>query len=162
VPKTPFERVDYDDVVDLVNSKGVPLRHGEDLSRAAEKAMGEIKDGYYFITGWPTDIKPFYVIPSEEDPAKSCAFDLMYRDLEIASGAKRVHQHDLLVEKIKNRDSILTHSTGTWQHLNTGCRHTPDGDSERKGSPCASLEPKISGKPCCLPRIGVRPYPLIY
>jgi nondiscriminating aspartyl-tRNA synthetase len=103
VPKTPFERVDYDDVVDLVNSKGVPLRHGEDLSRAAEKAMGEIKDGYYFITGWPTDIKPFYVMPSEEDPAKSCAFDLMYRDLEISSGAKRVHLHDLLVEKIKKQ-----------------------------------------------------------
>lgn len=103
IPKTPFERVDYDDMVDMVNARGVALRHGEDLSRAAEKAMGEIKDGYYFITGWPTDIKPFYVMPGEEDPAKSCAFDLMYRDLEISSGAKRVHQHDLLVEKIKKQ-----------------------------------------------------------
>ncbi len=103
VPKTPFERVDYDDVVDMVNAQGVPLQHGEDLSRAAEKALGEIKDGYYFITGWPTDIKPFYVMPSEEDPAKSCAFDLMYRDLEISSGAKRIHQHDILVERIKKQ-----------------------------------------------------------
>lgn len=103
VPKTPFDRIDYDDVIDMVNSKGVALRHGEDMSRAAEKAMGEINEGYYFITGWPTNIKPFYVMPSEEDPAKSCAFDLMYRDLEISSGAKRVHQHDLLVEKIKKQ-----------------------------------------------------------
>ena len=65
--------------------------------------MGEINQGYYFITGWPTDIKPFYVMPSEEDPSKSCAFDLMYRDLEISSGAMRVHQHDLLVERIKKQ-----------------------------------------------------------
>lgn len=103
VPKTPFDRIDYDDMIDMVNSQGVALRHGEDMSRAAEKAMGEINKGYYFITGWPTDIKPFYVMPSEKDPAKSCAFDLMYRDLEISSGAKRVHQHDLLVERIKKQ-----------------------------------------------------------
>lgn len=103
IPETPFQRIDYDDVIDMVNSKGVALRHGEDLSRAAEKALGEIMDGYYFITGWPTDIKPFYVMPNQEDPKKSCAFDLMYRDLEISSGAMRVHLHDLLVERIKKQ-----------------------------------------------------------
>lgn len=103
IPDIPFDRIDYDDVVDIVNSKGVNMRHGEDLSRAAEKAIGEHMDSYYFITGWPTDIKPFYVMPSEEDPAKSCAFDLMYRDLEISSGAQRVHKHDLLVERIKKQ-----------------------------------------------------------
>jgi aspartyl-tRNA synthetase len=103
IPELPFERVEYDEVVDMVNSHGVPLNHGEDLSRAAEKAMGELMEGYYFITGWPTDIKPFYVMPSEEDPKRSCAFDLMYRDLEISSGAMRVHLHDLLVDRIKKQ-----------------------------------------------------------
>ena len=90
-------------MVDMVNNVGVPLQHGEDMSRAAEKAMGEIMDGYYFITGWPTAIKPFYVMPNAEDPLKSCAFNLMYKDLEISSGAMRVHDHDLLVEKIKKQ-----------------------------------------------------------
>ena len=103
IPQTPFERIDYDQVVDMVNSQGVLLQHGEDLSRAAEKAMGELMEGYYFITGWPTDIKPFYVMPGEDDPKKSCAFDLMYKDLEISSGAMRVHQHDLLVERMKKQ-----------------------------------------------------------
>lgn len=103
VPELPFPRLEYDEVIDIVNSKGVPLRHGEDLSRAAEKALGEVMDGYYFITSWPSDIKPFYVMPHEEEPEKSYAFDLMYRDLEISSGATRVHQHDLLVERIKKQ-----------------------------------------------------------
>ena len=103
IPETPFEKIEYDDLIDMVNSKGVPIEHGEDLSRAAEKAMGEIMDGYYFITGWPTEIKPFYVLHEEETPEKSQAFDLMYKDLEISSGATRVHQHDLLVEKIKGK-----------------------------------------------------------
>ncbi|NLU03383.1 MAG: aspartate--tRNA(Asn) ligase [Methanothermobacter sp.] len=103
VPETPFERLEYDEAVEMVNSKGVPMKHGEDLPRAAEKALGEIMDGYYFITSWPTAIKPFYVMPDEDDPERSHAFDLMYRDLEISSGAMRVHQHDLLVEKIKRQ-----------------------------------------------------------
>lgn len=103
VPDIPFKRIDYDEVVDIVNSRDVNMQHGEDMSRAAEKIMGEEMDGYYFITGWPTAIKPFYVMPDEENPEKSCAFDLMYRDLEISSGAQRVHNHDLLVERIKKQ-----------------------------------------------------------
>jgi nondiscriminating aspartyl-tRNA synthetase len=103
IPETPFPRIEYDEMVDMVNNVGVPLQHGEDMSRAAEKVMGEIMDGYYFITGWPTAIKPFYVMPNTENPLKSCAFDLMYKDLEISSGAMRVHDHDLLVEKIKKQ-----------------------------------------------------------
>lgn len=103
VPELPFPRLEYDEVIDMVNSKGVTLRHGDDLSRAAEKVLGEIMDGYYFITNWPSDIKPFYVMPHPEEPEKSYAFDLMYKDLEISSGATRVHQHDLLVERIKKQ-----------------------------------------------------------
>jgi len=103
VPETPFKRLTYDEVIEIVNTKGVAMRHGEDLSRAAEKALGEVMDDYYFITEWPTSIKPFYVMPGFEDPEKSCAFDLMYKDLEISSGAMRVHQHDLLLEKIKKQ-----------------------------------------------------------
>lgn len=103
IPETPFPRIEYDEMVNMVNNVGVNMEHGEDMSRAAEKAMGEIMDGYYFITEWPTAIKPFYVMPDSENPEKSCAFDLMYKDLEISSGAKRVHNHDLLVEKIKKQ-----------------------------------------------------------
>ncbi len=103
IPKTPFPRIEYDEMVDMVNSRGVQMNHGDDMSRAAEKAMGEIMEGYYFITAWPTAIKPFYVMPDSENPLKSCAFDLMYKDLEISSGAMRVHNHELLVEKIKKQ-----------------------------------------------------------
>ena len=103
VPEGHFEILKYDDMVDMVNSKDVPMEWGEDLSRAAEKALGEMMEGYYFLTEWPTEIKPFYVMPNEKEPSKSHAFDLMYKDLEISSGAMRVHQHDLLREKIAEK-----------------------------------------------------------
>lgn len=103
IPEGHFEILKYDDAVDMINSKDVSMEWGEDLSRAAEKALGEIMEGYYFLTEWPTEIKPFYVMPNEKEPVKSHAFDLMYKDLEISSGAMRVHQHDLLKEKIAEK-----------------------------------------------------------
>lgn len=102
-PEGHFEVVTYDDAVDMINSRDVPMEWGEDLSRAAEKVLGDMMDGYYFLTEWPTEIKPFYVMPNEKNPVKSHAFDLMYKDLEISSGAMRVHQHDLLREKIAEK-----------------------------------------------------------
>jgi aspartyl-tRNA synthetase len=103
IPDSDFEILKYDDMIDMVNSKNVPIEWGDDLSRAAEKVLGEMMDGYYFLTEWPTEIKPFYVMPNEKEPTKSHAFDLMYKDLEISSGAMRVHQYDLLVEKIAEK-----------------------------------------------------------
>ncbi|MDR1820406.1 MAG: aspartate--tRNA(Asn) ligase [Methanobrevibacter sp.] len=96
----PFPVITYDKAVDIINSKDVEMEWGEDLSRAAEKILGEEYPNYYFLTEWPSKIKPFYVMPNEKDPTKSHAFDLMYGNLEISSGAMRIHQHDLLKEKI--------------------------------------------------------------
>lgn len=97
----PFPRLTYDEVVDIVNTRGVEMEWGEDLSRAGEKVLGEYMEGFYFITKWPRDIRPFYTLPCEEDPKLCKAFDLMYKDLEIASGAQRNHIYPLLVESIK-------------------------------------------------------------
>ena len=104
IPEDPFPKVTYDEAVDIVNSKGVEMEWGEDLSRAAEKALGDTVGGFYFLTEWPSAIKPFYVMPLESDPKKSHAFDLMYDNLELSSGATRVHQYDLLVTQIEERD----------------------------------------------------------
>lgn len=103
IPDEPFAKITYDEAVDIVNSKDVEMMWGEDLSRAGEKALGEYIDDFYFLTNWPSEIKPFYVMPQLEDPSKSHAFDLMYKNLELSSGATRVHQYDLLAKQITDK-----------------------------------------------------------
>ena len=103
VPKGDFPVVTYDEAVDIVNSKDVAMEWGEDLSREAEKALGDTMGGFYFLTRWPSEIKPFYVMPVEGEEQYSHAFDLMYNNLELSSGATRVHQYDLLVKQIEER-----------------------------------------------------------
>ena len=104
VPSGAFPVVPYEEVINIVNSQDVEMEYGEDLNRAAEKVLGETMGSYYFITEWPTSIKPFYVMPKADDPEKSTAFDLMYRDLELSSGSQRIHDYDLLYSQIEAKD----------------------------------------------------------
>ena len=104
IPEGPFPEVKYDDAVDIVNSKGIDMEWGEDLSREAEKALGDTQEGFYFLTDWPTAIKPFYVVPYEDRPEISHAFDLMYKNLEISSGSTRMHDYDTLVAQMEQRN----------------------------------------------------------
>lgn len=103
LPPEKFDRITYDEAIDIANAKGVEISWGEDLSREAEKAIGEEMEGLYFITDWPSEIRPFYTMPDEKNPNICKAFDLMYKDLEISSGAQRIHLYDLLVENIKKK-----------------------------------------------------------
>ncbi|AIJ04971.1 aspartyl-tRNA synthetase [Methanocaldococcus bathoardescens] len=103
LPSEKFDRITYDEAIDIANAKGVEIEWGQDLSREAEKAIGEEMGGLYFITDWPTETRPFYTMPDEKNPNICKAFDLMYKDLEISSGAQRIHLYDLLVENIKKK-----------------------------------------------------------
>jgi len=60
-----------------------------------------MENKHYFIVDWPTESKPFYVMPYEDNPKICKSFDLMKGSLELASGAQRIHKYDLLVKRIK-------------------------------------------------------------
>jgi aspartyl-tRNA synthetase len=102
IPEKTFDKVTYTEAIDIAIAKGVEIEWGEDLSRAAERAVGDEMGGLYFITEWPTQTRPFYTLPHKHDNKVCKAFDLMYKELEISSGAQRVHKYDLLVQNISN------------------------------------------------------------
>jgi aspartyl-tRNA synthetase len=104
VPKAPFPRLQYSEAIGIAQKKiEEPIRYGDDISTAAERAIGEEMGGHYFIVDWPTEIRPYYALPYEDDPSICRAFDLMHPRMELASGAQRVHQHDLLVKQIAKK-----------------------------------------------------------
>jgi nondiscriminating aspartyl-tRNA synthetase len=104
VPAAPFPRLPYAEAVAIAQKKAdEPIRYGDDISPAAERAIGAEMGGHYFITDWPTEIRPYYAMPYEDDPSICRAFDLMHPRMELASGAGRVHRHDQLVQQIKKK-----------------------------------------------------------
>jgi aspartyl-tRNA synthetase len=107
-PETPFERVKYDEAIDIVSARGEELEWGDDLTTAAEHILGEYiyestGTNHYFITHWPTEIKPFYAMPFDEEPIICKAFDLMHRTMELSSGAQRIHTPELLTQRISQQ-----------------------------------------------------------
>lgn len=103
VPGKPFPRLTYDEALRRLEESGLKLRWGEDLSTPAERKLGELIKGPYFITDWPTSIKPFYIMPREDREEICEAFDLMYGEVELASGGTRIHQEELLVRRLREK-----------------------------------------------------------
>jgi len=93
----------YTDLVDKLVSNGFEMKWGEDFSKEAEKKLqGILGEDLYLIDDWPTPIRAFYSMPKGD--GKTCnAFDLVYKGLEIASGAQRIHKVDILKDQLEKR-----------------------------------------------------------
>ncbi len=98
-----FERLRYTEVVERLAKGGAEVAWGEDLTGPTTESLGKEHPSFYFITDWPTQTKPFYIKPKDDDPKLSEAFDLMYGPLELASGGSRVSSKSLLVKRLKEQ-----------------------------------------------------------
>ena len=101
VPASPFPRIPYAEALEIVRRRtGEELAFGDDFGATAERAVGEDMGVHYFITDWPTAIKPYYAMPCTDRPHLCRAFDLMHPRMELSSGSQRIHDPDQLVEQI--------------------------------------------------------------
>ena len=55
------------------------------------------------ITHFPAQAKPFYIMPDPKNPEYSLSYDLLFRGVEILSGAQRAHDYYKLIKAIKDR-----------------------------------------------------------
>ena len=97
-----MERITYDEAVEVLNESGFKIEWGEDFSREAEKKLSEIVGEAVIVYLWPTESRAFYSMP-EGDGRVCRAYDLIYRGLEISSGAQRIHIPELLEEQLRKR-----------------------------------------------------------
>ncbi len=102
-PKLPMPRITYRRCLEILKGRNSNKPFGEDLDATDLKILGEELGGYYFIIDWPLRLKPFYIKPSRGRSELSESFDLMYRDLELASGGTRVHNKRLLMKRLREQ-----------------------------------------------------------
>jgi aspartyl-tRNA synthetase len=106
VPRLPIRRIEFEEAIDILRNEGLktPIE-GDIPSEGEEKLYQYIKretgEDFYFLTKYPTSIRPFYTMPLESNPAFTRGFDLIYRGMEITTGGQRIHEYDVLVEKLK-------------------------------------------------------------
>lgn len=78
----------------------------EDISTEDERVLGvvileEFGEELYIIDKFPKEVRPFYTMPDPVDPRWTNAYDIFLRGEEITSGAQRIHDPKLLVEKVE-------------------------------------------------------------
>lgn len=91
-------------LAEVFETLGLPAE--DDLAPEHERAIcawAKERHGtdFVFVTRFPTDARAFYTMSA--DGPLSRGFDLLMRGLEINSGAQRIHDHDALVARIRER-----------------------------------------------------------
>jgi len=105
----PIPRLRLDEAFKILKEEyGKEILDGEDIDSEGERLIGEYVQKQYgsdfvFLTHYPTAVRAFYSLPSPEDPKRSESYDLVFRGVEIASGAQRIHDPALLTEAIRSR-----------------------------------------------------------
>lgn len=69
----------------------------------SEYALKEHGSDFIFITHYPVSKRPFYTYEDEEDAGFTKSFDLLFRGVELSTGGQRVHDYEVLIQKIKDK-----------------------------------------------------------
>lgn len=95
--------ITYTEAIEKLKENGEKIKFGEDFDREQEKKLNQIFGTEAIIVkDYPLSIRAFYSMP-KEDGKLSRSYDLIYRGLEIASGAQRIHDPEILEKQIKER-----------------------------------------------------------
>jgi len=101
----PTLRITFQEGIQMLHDAGITdAPFDDDISTPHEKALGKlVKEKYgtdfYIMDKYPLSVRPFYTMPCPENPNLSNSYDLFIRGEEIVSGAQRVHDVNLLIER---------------------------------------------------------------
>lgn len=98
-------RLHFKEGIAMLREAGKDVDDFEDLSTENEKLLGKlVRDKYdtdfYILDKFPLAVRPFYTMPCPEDPRYSNSYDFFMRGEEILSGAQRIHDSELLKERM--------------------------------------------------------------
>jgi nondiscriminating aspartyl-tRNA synthetase len=110
VPSVPFPRVTLDQAKEWLREAGhdsVP-GPGHDLDPPSERAFSAIVKERFghefaFVTEYPTSVRPFYHMRFADRPTVTKSFDLLWKGIELTTGAQREHRYEQLLAQAADK-----------------------------------------------------------
>jgi nondiscriminating aspartyl-tRNA synthetase len=104
VPEIPFPRITMARAHEILGTRG----ERGDLDPAGERAIAahmreRTGHEFVFVTGYPASVRPFYHMRPAGQPDLTLSFDLLWRGLEITTGAQREHRYDVLLSQLAEK-----------------------------------------------------------
>jgi nondiscriminating aspartyl-tRNA synthetase len=109
VPTLPFPRVTLAEAKEMLREQGHDAPGPEhDLDPPSERALSSIiaeRHGheFAFVTDYPTTVRPFYHMRHEDQPTLTKSYDLLWRGIEITTGAQREHRYERLLAQAEDK-----------------------------------------------------------
>lgn len=104
IPQIRFDRA-KELVAEKYNRK---IRNPYDLEPEEEVLIGqyfkeELDADFVFVTHYPSKKRPFYAMDDPQDATFTLSFDLLFQGMEITTGGQRIHDYQMLVDKLEAR-----------------------------------------------------------
>lgn len=115
VPAIPFPKVTMQEAQQILKDKGylppADTKKG-DIDPQGERLLCEYArenfgHEFIFITDYPIEVRPFYHMRQEDQPQLTKSFDLLWKWMEITTGAQREHRYDVLVKQATEKGVSL-------------------------------------------------------
>jgi len=104
VPRVPFKRITYKEVVAAAKEFGFEMKYGDSISTQLEKALSAKMGEPFFITGWPKsllDERGFLYRCDGGDTLLDFDLIMPERFGEVSSGSEREFEYEKIVESLK-------------------------------------------------------------
>lgn len=104
VPAVPFPRLTMAEALSISGASAGQ----DDLDPAGERAvsarvLAETGHEFAFVTEFPASARPFYHLRPVGQPHLTASFDLLWKGLEITTGAQREHRYDVLLAQLAEK-----------------------------------------------------------
>lgn len=102
-------QVRFDSAKELVAEKyNRKIRNPYDLEPEEEVLIGqyfkeELDADFVFVTHYPSKKRPFYAMDDPQDATVTLSFDLLFQGMEVTTGGQRIHDYQMLVDKLEAR-----------------------------------------------------------
>lgn len=106
IPKK-IPRIPMPELKKMLAEKGKKLKEDDDLDSEAERMIGEhilkeFGEEFVFVTHYPVKVRPFYHYRHPNNK-ETKSFDLLWRGVEVATGAQREHRLKILQQQAKEK-----------------------------------------------------------
>lgn len=115
MPDVDFPRIKLADAIDIIEKEmgyQVPKKAKGDLDPEGERLICEyakqkFNSDFVFIIDYPIVARPFYHMRHENDQNLTMSFDLLWKGLELTTGAQREHRYEILKNQILEKGMTL-------------------------------------------------------
>ncbi len=108
VPTVPFPRIPLAEAIEIVKERGHEIVRGGDMDPEGERQIAaHVAEKYghefVFLTDYPSTVRPFYHMRHAENQDLTNSYDLIWRGVEITTGAQREHRIYVLTEQARSK-----------------------------------------------------------